>query len=728
MSNKEYPLPMLRRSSDHTGPTPAAPVDNARRDRRRALLEALAVGLAVSVAVGAAISGLWHSATTTVRENYREYLVQLATAAAVQVDPVAHAAIRRPEQDNSPEYRAAVEPLRRMRSAIPKIRYMYTLVRDGASVRFVLDSADPGDHDGDGVEDHSLVGEMSVSPQTAKLDALGWNGQPGRPTSTHEPYTDAWGTFMTGYAPILDAQGRQEGVVGVDIDASGYVAHLEAARRDLLVGLIPAAAMIVLLTVTVYRLRYRGFADAREIASSALHAQLAARKDRLTGLANRTLFMEKLHAAIARTGAGTQERFGVLFLDFDHFKLINDTLGHEAGDELLQQIAVRMRGALRVTDAFGEDASGNVVARFGGDEFVVLINDLRTDADSEHVAKRLLQTLEPVYTLNGGDVHSSASIGIVVGHDDRNNAEAVIRNADVAMYEAKRSGRACHVVFDEAMHKRLTRRVGIERGLRKAIGTGEMSLSYQPIVAVETGRMVSAEVLLRWVHPEFGDIAPAEFIPIAEEAGLIVQIGEWVLLEACMQLAAWRREWPEEAPATISINVSRAELALAGRLLSRINTALKRTGLPAHCLQLEVTEREIIRDPTACNTLMQQLRALGVRLSMDDFGTGTSSLACLRDYPFDTVKIDRSFVKGLTRDTDVMAVVHATLTLVENLGMASVAEGVEDAAQLAILQSLGCRYAQGHYFSRPVPADELISASRPLRAVDRDDGTIVSAA
>jgi diguanylate cyclase (GGDEF)-like protein len=719
---------MLRRTSDHAGAASAATADHARRDRRRALLEALAVGLAVSVAVGAAVSGLWHSATTTVRENYREYLVQLATAAAQHVDPVAHAAIRRPEQMDSPEYHAAVEPLRRLRTAIPKIRYLYTLVWDGSSARFVLDSADPGDHDADGVEDRSAVWDVSVSPQTAKLDALGRNGRPGRPTATTEPYTDAWGTFMSGYAPILDAQGRQEGVVGVDLDAHGYVAHLEAARRDLLVGVMPAALMIVLLTVTVYRLRHESFAAARAVASAAMHAQLAAREDRLTGLANRTLFMERLHAAIARTGAGIQERFAVLFLDFDHFKLINDTLGHEAGDELLQQIAGRMRGALRVTDAFGDDATGNVVARFGGDEFVVLINDLRTDADCERVAERLLQALAPVYALRGGDVHSSASFGIVVGHDDRDNAEAVIRNADVAMYEAKHSGRACYVVFDEAMHTRLTRRVSIERGLRKAIGTAEMSLAYQPIVAVETGRMVSAEVLLRWVHPEFGEIPPAEFIPIAEESGLIVQIGERVLLEACTQLAAWRRDWPDQAPATISINVSRAELALGGRLLARIQAALKGAGLPAHCLQLEVTEREVVRDPSACNALMQQLRAIGVRLSMDDFGTGTSSLACLRDYPFDSVKIDRSFVNGLTRNRDVMALIHATLTLIENLGMASVAEGVEDAAQLAVLQSLGCRYAQGYHFSPPVPADQLLRASRPLVAVAGAGGAIIDAA
>jgi len=723
---------MLRRLTDRAGRRPAAPADPARRDRRRALLEALAVGTAVSIAVGAAIAGMWHSATGTVRDNYRESLIQLATAAAQQVDPSVHAAIRRPEQTDSPEYRAAVEPLRRIRTAIPGIRYLYTLVWDGSQARFILDSAEHGDHDGDGVEDHSAVWDVSVSQQTAKLEALGWNGEPGRPAATDQPYSDPWGTFMSGYAPILDAQGRQEGVVGVDLDASTYVARLEAARKDLFVGLIPAAVMILLLTAAVYRMRHRGLVAAREIARAALHAQQAAREDRLTGLANRTLFMERLHSSIGRTGAGGQQRFAVLFLDFDHFKLINDTLGHEAGDDLLQQIAARLRGSLRVTDAFGDDASGNVVARFGGDEFVVLINDLRSDQDAQAVAERLLQTLAPVYSLRGGDVHSSASIGIVVGHGARDNAEAVIRNADVAMYEAKRCGRACYVVFNDAMHTRLTRRVSIERGLRKAIGTAEMSLVYQPIVAVESGHMVSAEVLLRWEHPQLGEVPPSEFIPIAEESGLIVPLGEWVLHQACAQLAAWRRERPNEAPATISINVSRAELALGGRLLARIHAALEATDLPARCLQLEVTEREVMRDPAATNSLMRQLRALGVRLSMDDFGTGTSSLACLRDYPFDSVKIDRSFVNGLTRNRDVMALIHATLTLVENLGMASVAEGVEDAAQLAVLQSLGCRYAQGFYFSPPVPAGDLLEAATAASSgavgPEGADGAVVVAA
>jgi diguanylate cyclase (GGDEF)-like protein len=436
----------------------------------------------------------------------------------------------------------------------------------------------------------------------------------------------------------------------------------------------------------------------------------AARYDKLTGLANRTLFVEQLQWAIDRVRRGKQQRFAVLFLDFDHFKLTNDTLGHVAGDELLRQIGVRLRVTLRAADAMSDEAGGNMVARFGGDEFVVLINDLHASADAVTVAERLLNALAPVYTVGGRDVHSTASIGIVTSEQCMESAEAVIRNADVAMYEAKRSGRACSVVFNEAMHTRLTRHVTIESGLRKALGTSQLSLVYQPIVELGSGRMVSAEALLRWEHPVLGPVSPTEFIPIAEASGLIVPLGDWVLQESCHQLAAWRQQDAARAPQTISVNVSRAELALGPRLLARIRETLARTGLPPQCLQLEVTEREVMQDPAASHALMRELSAIGVRLAMDDFGTGTSSLACLRDYPFDTIKIDRSFVSDLTASRDVLAVIHATITLVENLNMASVAEGVETASQVAILQSLGCRYAQGYYFSRPVAPGRLLDA------------------
>jgi EAL domain-containing protein (putative c-di-GMP-specific phosphodiesterase class I) len=258
------------------------------------------------------------------------------------------------------------------------------------------------------------------------------------------------------------------------------------------------------------------------------------------------------------------------------------------------------------------------------------------------------------------------------------------------------------------MRTRLTRHVTIESHLRKALGTNEISLVYQPIVELETGQMSSVEALARWQHPVLGQVSPSEFIPVAEESGLIAPLGQWVLQESCRALAAWRRESPARAPQSISINISRAELALGDRLLARVEAALEETGLPAACLQLEVTEREVMRDPHATLRLMHALRDMGVRLAMDDFGTGTSSLGCLREYPFDVIKIDRSFVHDISGNADVLAVIHATITLVENLGKMSVAEGVEKRDQVAVLQSLGCHYAQGYFFSRPLSEQQML--------------------
>jgi diguanylate cyclase (GGDEF)-like protein len=443
-----------------------------------------------------------------------------------------------------------------------------------------------------------------------------------------------------------------------------------------------------------------------------LESQLvdAAQRDNLTGLANRAVFMERLANAVVRVRNGEQPLFAVLFLDVDRFKLVNDTLGHRAGDELLRQIARRLQRELRASDAFAGNDSGNMVSRFGGDEFLLLINDLQTARDATRIAERLLNALAPAYVILGSEVHSSASIGIVTSHQGEISAEEVVRNADVAMYEAKHAGRACSVVFNETMHEQLTRHVMIETSLRRAIGTDELYLVYQPIVELSTGQMVSAEALVRWNHPALGTITPAEFIPVAEESGLIVALGKWVQREACQALAAWRAQDPARAPRTISVNVSRAELALDRKLLDQLQAMLEQVGLPAECLQLEVTEREVMRNPEMFHELMHDLQGLGIKIAMDDFGTGTSSLGLLRSYPFNTIKIDQSFVKDLTTSRDVLAVIHATINLVENLGMASLAEGVEEPAQVAILQSLGCRYAQGYLFSRPVTSELLLNA------------------
>ncbi|MDP9065697.1 MAG: bifunctional diguanylate cyclase/phosphodiesterase, partial [Pseudomonadota bacterium] len=444
----------------------------------------------------------------------------------------------------------------------------------------------------------------------------------------------------------------------------------------------------------------------------AMESELAdaARHDRLTRLANRAVFMERLQNAVARVRNGEQSVYAVLFLDFDRFKLVNDTLGHDAGDELLKQIAQRLQHELRSSAALLVPEAGNLVSRFGGDEFLILINDLSTPDEVKPIAERLIEVLAPGYNLNGSEVHSSASIGITTSGQTDGSAEDAIRNADIAMYEAKRAGGSSYVVFTEAMQTRLTRRVTIENALRRALDRAELHLVYQPIIELSSGKMVSAEALLRWTHPTLGEIAPSEFIPVAEESGLIVTLGQWVQNEACLAMAGWRARDPLRAPRTVSVNISRAELAMGGRLLDQLRMTLDRVGLPAESLQLEITEREVMRNPNEACALLLDLQTLGIQIAMDDFGTGTSSLGCLRNYPFNTIKIDRFFVQDLTSRRDVLAVIRATIQLVENLGMASLAEGVEELAQVAILRSLGCRYAQGFLFSRPVPAGALIDA------------------
>lgn len=542
--------------------------------------------------------------------------------------------------------------------------------------------------------------------------ALG-NGQgPGVASATTEPVTDEWGTFMTGFAPIFDPSGHQVGAVGVDVDAGVFIARLKAARNRALLGLVPAGILIVLLGWVFYRIRLRSLADvaAREAMEAALLE--AAQQDKLTGLPNREAFMERLGQTLLRVRAGKQSQFAVLFLDFDRFKLINDTLGHEAGDELLRQISRRLQDALRASEAGIEGMNDVLISRFGGDEFLILIDDLQGARNVIRVSEHLLEALAPAYNVFSSEVHSMASVGIVIGDpiSSNNTADEIVRNADVAMYEAKRSGRGCSVVFNAGMHARLTRHVAIETSLRHALGNDELYLEYQPIVDLRSGRRLYVEALARWKHPTMGSISPSEFIPIAEESGLIVAVGQWVLEKACRAMIEWRARDPHNAPAMVSVNLSRAEIALGNRLLEQVQSTLEAVGLPPECLQLEVTEREVMRHPDAARELLGKLRQLGIRLAMDDFGTGTSSLSLLRAYPFNTIKIDRSFLLDLNTSREVLAVIHATVNLIGNLEMVSLAEGVEDASQVAILRSLGCRYAQGYFFSRPVPADRLLEA------------------
>lgn len=437
----------------------------------------------------------------------------------------------------------------------------------------------------------------------------------------------------------------------------------------------------------------------------ALERQLVevATRDRLTGLPNRVAMMTHLQASLDRCHVDASQGFATLFLDFDRFKHVNDTLGHAVGDDLLRAIGQRLLTALPAEP-------GWMCARFGGDEFVVVAPGLLETAPAVALAQHLLAACAPAHRIGSHELHASASIGVAMAGITTPDAESLLREADTAMYEAKRRGRDQVVVFDESMHTRLSRTVTIESGLRRAIERHELTLLYQPIVELDSGRMTGAEALMRWTHRRLGPVSPVEFIPIAEDAGHIVALGLWAMREACAQWQRWQAEDRVRAPARVSVNLSRVQMALGSALVEQVRQVLAETGVPAEALQLEVTEREVMTDPAAVIAVMTGLRGLGVSLALDDFGTGVSSLGCLRDFPLDVIKIDKSFMADLCRDSQAMAVAHATIAVIENLGLRSVAEGVEKHSDVAVLQALGCQYGQGYLFGKPMPGDRLIGA------------------
>lgn len=445
---------------------------------------------------------------------------------------------------------------------------------------------------------------------------------------------------------------------------------------------------------------------ARKLMEQELRS--AARTDRLTGLPNRALVCDRIQQAVLRARRVKGYHFAVLFLDFDRFKLVNDSLGHEAGDKLLKQIAERLLSAVRAGDTPAHTDAGNTSGRLGGDEFVVLLDGLASPEHATHVADRLLGVFSQPYDINGHEIYSSASIGVVTSTHSSSSADEVLRDADTAMYEAKLAGKGQYVVFDVSMRKRLQNRVNLESELRKAIDLEQLFLMYQPIVSLQTGQVESFEVLVRWRHPERGLISPGEFIPLAEDTGLIVRIGEWVLRNACAQLARWRATAGAATPRNISVNLSRNQLFQPG-LPDLIDNILKSSGLTPDCLHLEVTESAVMRDVTVATEMLHAIKKLGVRLSMDDFGTGYSSLACLHTFPLDVLKIDRSFINNLSRGRDFAALVHAVAQLARNLNIQVVAEGIETTEQAVMLQALDVEFGQGYLFSKPLPPEQVLA-------------------
>jgi diguanylate cyclase (GGDEF)-like protein len=424
----------------------------------------------------------------------------------------------------------------------------------------------------------------------------------------------------------------------------------------------------------------------RRLAEDELSWQ--ANHDALTGLPNRELFLERLSGSLTSEG-----RVAVLLIDLDDFKVVNDSLGHGAGDRLLSGVAERLCRVLR---------PGDVIARFGGDEFTVLLPGITSEDYALGVARRLAEALREPLVLDGERRYVSASVGVSFSAPSEHDPHALLRDADAAMYRAKETGKSRCEVFDDSMRESAMERLELESGLRHALDDGELRLVYQPLVTLDDGRLSGVEALLRWDHPLFGVVAPLRFISLAERNGLIIPIGAWVLREACRQLA----EWGDDALG-VSVNVSARQLGSTD-LVDAVRAALEDSGIGPGRLCLEITETAMMADPATMGETLSALKALGVRLAVDDFGVGHASLRQLRALlPVDTLKIDKSFVDGITDDADDAAIVEGVVRLAHSLGLQAVAEGVETAEQLAMLRSFSCQTGQGYYFARPAEPDAI---------------------
>jgi diguanylate cyclase (GGDEF)-like protein/PAS domain S-box-containing protein len=422
--------------------------------------------------------------------------------------------------------------------------------------------------------------------------------------------------------------------------------------------------------------------------------------DPLTQIPNRLYFIDRLQSAIETTREQST-LFAVLFLDLDQFKLVNDSLGHTAGDELLVDVAGRLRACIR-TSIRGSGQGKAIVARVGGDEFAILLTHIQSEADPATVSKRILERLGEPFFLEGRRMFVSASIGIALSSTG-NTPEDLLRNADTAMYQAKANGKGRAEYFNEAMRERIISRIETESGLRKAIDNNQLVLHYQPIVSLSNNCICGFEALVRWNHPERGLIYPGEFIPVAEESDLIILLGRWVLREACRQMAEWHKSFTTASPLTINVNVSTRQLC-DPRLVEEVELALAESGLNPEALSLEVTESSLIGNAEQTLATLDRLKAINVRLEIDDFGTGYSSLSYLQRLPFDTLKIDRSFVCEMSAANDSADIVKAIVDMAHSLKLKVIAEGVETEEQLSQLRELGCNSAQGFLFSRPVSA------------------------
>ncbi|MGK7924659.1 MAG: putative bifunctional diguanylate cyclase/phosphodiesterase [Spirulina sp.] len=464
----------------------------------------------------------------------------------------------------------------------------------------------------------------------------------------------------------------------------------------------------------VYMISLQDITDRKQVEEQLRHRAFY---DALTELPNRVLFVERLERALLRSRKNPNYQFAVLFLDLDRSKIVNDSLGHLVGDKLLIAIARLLETLMTPRD---------MVARFGGDEFTILLEDIRSVRQVTRLAEDIGEALQSPFPLDGHEVFTTASIGIAFSSPEYWQPEELLRNADLAMYQAKAKGRARYEIFDRTLHETALQRLQVEQDLRRALLEEEFRVFYQPIINLRSGRLQGFEALIRWLHPQRGWISPDEFIPIAEETGLIVEIGEWVLREACRQRARWHTQFPRDRELSVSVNLSGQQLK-DPEFLAKIDRILAETELNGNRLKLELTESMLMEDVDAIALRLSQLRMRAIQLSIDDFGTGYSSLSYLQRFPVNTLKIDRSFVCRMCDKSDNSKIVETILTLAHQLGMEAIAEGIETKEQLEQLHRLGCEAGQGYLFAPPLTPEEAeIAIASPSLFVASGYGYILS--
>jgi diguanylate cyclase (GGDEF)-like protein len=525
------------------------------------------------------------------------------------------------------------------------------------------------------------------------------SGLSGRILMSEQPtcLTDARADLSPGVATTA----RDFGVAGflgmrlvsADGEATAIFCAIDVEPREWTREEIRLFREIAVSALTEVELQRRT-ADAERIEQQLRHDAL---HDRLTGLPNRAFFVERVRIAVERARRNPDECFGVLFLDLDNFKAINDSFGHVAGDEMLLEVSRRFTGCLRSLD---------MLSRLGGDEFALLLENIREPSDAARVAERLQASLQAPIRIGEDEAFASVSLGIAVFSTADDHPQHLLRSADLALYRAKEQGRARFQVFDPRMHEEAVRRLRLETDLRRALERDQFRLHYQPVVSLDSGRIVAVEALLRWEHPERGLVPPGDFIHVAEETGLITEISRWVLEQACRQCQMWRRDHGDDAPESVWVNLSIRQL-IEGGLVRQVADVFQALRFEPKRLTREVTENLLVEHVDTARRTLTELHDLGVRVFMDDFGSGSSSLGFLDRLAIDGIKIDRSFIAHLDAGERPLQLVRTIVGMVRGLGFTPIAEGVETEDQLRLLRDMGCEFAQGFHFSKAVPADGI---------------------